>query len=203
MSSLLFYSDAQEVIIATDTLLHYPDGAAPGYSSKAIAIPHLRMIVAGTGSAALFNRWIGLVNEQGFALDVDAVDAHAPKPLQSLWQELNNQFPSLRDQTATIYHFGFSEKTGKIHGYSYRSKSNFASEWLAYGLGVKPPLADNADIDLSSFPDCAVEIMQAQEMQENQKAVDRVYIGGSVQINHLTRSGFSIYSLGELARASR
>ncbi|WP_449440956.1 hypothetical protein [Pseudomonas migulae] len=198
MSSLIFYTDANEVIVATDTLLHYPDGASPGYSSKAFAFPHIKMIVAGTGSAALFNRWIGLVNEQGFALEVDAVDVHTPEALQSLWRELNAQFPALLKQTATIYHFGFSDKTGKIHGYVYRSGPNFASEWLAYGLGVKPNLVDMTGIDLSSFPNCAVEIMRAQVLQESQKSEDRVYIGGSVQINHMTRSGHSLYSLGEL-----
>lgn len=199
MSSLLFFTDANEVIVATDTLLHYPDGAAPGFSSKAIAVPHLKMIVAGTGSAALFNRWIGLVNEQGFALDVDAVDVHAPESLQSLWRELNAQFPAMHEQTATIYQFGFSDKTGKIHGYVYRSVSNFKSEWLAYGLGVKPQLVDSLDIDLSSYPNCAVEIMRAQMLQESKKTGERVYIGGTVQINHMTRSGYSIYSLGELS----
>jgi len=199
MSSLLFYTEAKEAIVATDTLLHYPDGYAPGYSSKAFAIPHLRMIVAGTGSAALFNRWIGLVNEQGFALDVDSVNLHASESLQSLWRELNAQFPAMHEQTATIYHFGFSDKTGNIHGYVYRSGSNFKSEWLAYGFGIKPQLVDVSAIDLSSFPECAVEIMRAQEVQESRKAEGRVYIGGSVQINHLTDSGYSIYSLGELA----
>ncbi|WP_435036848.1 hypothetical protein [Pseudomonas neuropathica] len=198
MSSLLFYTDAKEAIVATDTLLHYPDGHAPGYSSKALAIPHLKMIVAGTGSAALFNRWIGLVNEQGFALDVDAVNLHAPESLQSLWRELNAQFPAMHEQTATIIHFGFSGKTGKIHGYGYRSGSNFKSEWLAYGLGMKPQLVDAAGIDLNSFPDCAVEIMRAQALQESRKSANRVYIGGSVQVNHLTSSGYSIYALGEL-----
>lgn len=199
MSSLLFYTDAHEVIVATDTLLHYPDGGAPGYSSKSFAFPHIKMIVAGTGSAALFNRWIGLVNEQGIALDVDAINVHTPKVLQSLWGELNAEFPSIHQQTATIYHFGFSDKTGKIHGFVYRSGSNFASEWLAYGLGVKPSLADMTGIDLSSFPSCALEIMRAQALQEGQKSDNRVYIGGSVQINHMTRKGHSLYSLGELS----
>jgi hypothetical protein len=199
MSSLLFFTDANEVIVATDTLLHYPGGADPGHVSKAIALPHIKMIIAATGSATLFNRWIGLVNEQGLALNVDAVDAHAPEVLQSLWRELNAQFPTLHKQTATIYHFGFSDDTGKIHGFAYRSVSNFASERLAYGLGLKPELIDKTGIDWSSFPNCAPQIMQAQELQESRKAEGRVYIGGTVQINQMTRDGFSIYSLGDLS----
>ena len=198
MSSLLFYTDENEAVVATDTLLHYSVDTPPGYASKAISIPHMRMIIAATGSALLFSRWVGLVNNQGFALDVNAVDAHAPQELQALWSELNRHLPALHDQSATIYHFGISDESGKIHGFAYRSVSDFKSELLDYGLGVKPELMDNGGIDLSSFPDCAPEIMRAQSRQEDEKTKDRVYIGGTTQVTHLTKGGFSIYSLGSL-----
>ena len=198
MSSLLFYTDENEAVVATDTLLHYSVDTPPGYASKAISIPHMRMIIAATGSALLFSRWVGLVNNQGFALDVIAVDAHAPQVLQALWSELNRHLPALHDQSATIYHFGISDESGKIHGFAYRSVSDFKSELLDYGLGVKPELMDNGGIDLSSFPDCAPEIMRAQSRQEDEKTKDRVYIGGTTQVTHLTKGGFSIYSLGSL-----
>ena len=198
MSSLLFYTDEKEAIVATDTLLHYSVDTPPGFASKAISIPHMRMIIAATGSALLFSRWIGLVNNQGFALDVDAVDAHAPQELQALWRELNRHVPALQDQTATIYHFGISDDSGKIHGFAYRSVSDFKSERLDYGLGVKPELTDMAGIDWNSFPACAPEIMRAQSRQEDQKPRDRVYIGGTTEVTHLTKDGFSIYSLGSL-----
>ena len=198
MSSLLFYTDENEAIVATDTLLHYSVDTPPGYVSKTIAIPHMRMMVAATGSALLFSRWIGLVNNQGFALDVDAVDAHAPQELQTLWSELNRHAPALQDQTATIYHFGISDDSGKIHGFAYRSVSNFKSERLDYGLGVKPELMDKAGIDWNSFPACAPDIMQAQSRQEDAKPRDRVYIGGTTEVTHLTNDGFTIYSLGRI-----
>lgn len=129
MSSLLFYTDANEAIVVTDTLLHYPSGAPPGSTNKTIAVPHLRMIIAATGSALLFNRWIGLVNNQGIALDVDSIEAHATEDLQALWSELNTQFPTLHHRTATIYHFGISEDTGKVYGFAYRSGSDFNSDF--------------------------------------------------------------------------
>ncbi|MFJ2456640.1 hypothetical protein ACIOWK_33905 [Pseudomonas protegens] len=198
MSSLLFYTDENEAIVATDTLLHYSVDTAPGFTSKAIAIPHLRMIIAATGSAVLFSRWVGLVNYQGTSLNVDAVDAHATKALQSLWGELNAQFPALHQQTATVYHFGVSDNTGAVHGFAYRSVSDFKSERLDYGLGVKPELMDKSGIDWNSFPLSAPAIMQAQALQESCKTSNRVYIGGSVQVTHLTKDGFSSYSMGQL-----
>jgi hypothetical protein len=198
MSSLLFYTDKNEAIVATDTLLHYSVDTPPGYASKAISIPHMRMIIAATGSALLFNRWIGLVNNQGFALDVDAVNTHAPQELQALWSEMNHHFPALLDQTATIYHFGISNNTGEVHGFVYRSRSDFTSERLKYGLGVKPDLSEKSGIDWSSFPACAPAIMRAQSRQEEKKTQERVYIGGKIEVTHLTKDGFSIYSLGSL-----
>lgn len=198
MSSLLFYTDENEAIVATDTLLHYSVDTPPGFTSKTFAIPHMRMIIAATGSALLFSRWIGLVNYQGASLNVDAVDAHATEALQSLWGELNAQFPALHQQTATVYHFGLSDDAGVIHGFAYRSESDFRSERLKYGLGHKPKLVDRTGIDWNAFPHSAPEIMRAQARQEDEKVKDRVYIGGSVQVTHLTKSGFSTYSLGEL-----
>lgn len=198
MSSLLFYTNENDAIVATDTLLHYSVNTPPGYASKAISIPHIRMIIAGTGSALLFSRWVGLVNNQGFALDVDAVDAHAPQELQTLWSELNRHAPALQDQTATIYHFGISDDSRKVHGFAYRSVSDFKSERLDYGLGVKPELIDKAGIDWTSFPACAPDIMRAQSRQEDGKPKGRVYIGGTTEVTHLTKDGFSIYSLGSL-----
>lgn len=198
MSSLLFYTDENEAIVATDTLLHYSIDTPPGFVSKAVALPHMRMIIAGTGSAVLFNRWIGLVNYQGASLDIDAVDAHATQALQALWSELNAQFPALHQQTATVYHFGISDDSGKIHGFAYRSVSDFKSERLSYGLGVKPELTDTAGIEWPLFPACAPDIMRAQTRQEAEKSQDRVYIGGTVEVTHLNSDGYSIYSLGPL-----
>ncbi|SUD43817.1 Uncharacterised protein [Pseudomonas fluorescens] len=169
MSSLLFYTDENEAIVVTDTLLHYSVDTPPGFASKAISIPHIHMIIAGTGSALLFNRWIGLVNNQGFALNVDSVNAHATQELQALWSELNSHVPALQDQTATIYHFGVSDDSGKVHGFAYRSGSDFKSERLDYGLGVKPELTDKAGIDWNSFPACAPDIMRAQSREEDKK----------------------------------
>lgn len=198
MSSLLFYTDENEAIVATDTLLHYSVDTPPGYVSKAIAIPHMRMVIAATGSALLFSRWVGLVNNQGFALNIDAVDAHATQELQALWSELNSHVPALQDQTATIYHFGISDDSGKVHGFAYRSGSDFKSERLDYGLGVKPELTDKAGIDWNSFPACAPDIMRAQSREEDKKTKGRVYIGGTAEVTHLTKNGFSIYSMGNL-----
>lgn len=201
MTSLLFYTDASEIIVATDTLLHYPDGSAPGFVSKALAFPHLRMIVAGTGSGLLYNRWIGLVNHQGTFLDVNAINEHATHELQVLWGELNAQVEAIQDQTATIYHFGFSDDIDVVHGFAYRSANDFRSERLQYGLGVKPELASLSGLDLQTFPACAPEIMRAQMRQESGKTDGRVYIGGTVQVVHASQQGISIYSLGDLDSA--
>lgn len=201
MSSLLFYTSSEEAIVATDTLVAEQNGNALGHSSKAIALPHMRLIIACTGVAALFNRWISLVNEQSVAFDVDTLDTHTPLNLQMLWGGMQSQFPSPHHYTATVYHFGFSHNSGLIHAFAYRSESNFTSERLSYGLAIKPPLESHADINFAAFPTVAPEIMRTQIKQEDLKTPPKgVRIGGQVQITHLVPDGFSIYSMGSLDR---
>lgn len=193
MSSLLFFTDSENAIVATDTLVAEPSGAPLGFSSKAIALPHLNMIVAGTGLAALFNHWIGLMNDQHVALDVDAVDLHAPEALQQVWGEMQNQLSIPLNQTATIYHFGWSDNSREIHSYAYRSEEKFRSEKLSYGIGVKPPLKSYEGLDLTAFPQKAEEIMRRQIAQESAKPTDiAVQIGGWVQVAHLTKDGIAL-----------
>ncbi|EMB2825407.1 hypothetical protein R6U49_00745 [Pseudomonas aeruginosa] len=194
MSSLLFFTDSENAIVATDTLVAEPSGAPLGFSSKAIALPHLNMIIAGTGLAALFNHWVGLMNDQHVALDIDAVDPHVTEVLQQVWGEMQSQLSTPLNQTATIYHFGWSDNSREIHAYAYRSEENFRSEKLSYGLGVKPPLPSYEGLDLTVLPRKVEEVMRRQIAQEMAKPKDiAVQIGGWVQVAHLTKEGIVLY----------
>jgi hypothetical protein len=52
MSSLIFFTDSEQALIATDTLAVSPDGQPLKFTTKAFALPHLRMVIAGTGAGA-------------------------------------------------------------------------------------------------------------------------------------------------------
>jgi hypothetical protein len=99
--------------------------------------------------------------------------------------------------TVTVYHFGFSEDTGVIRTHLYQSTSGFASEMLEYGVGVKPMCNVPENY---TFPNDIKRMMDEQrEIQSSKPIIERVYIGGEIQIHHLTLAGISIYSLDKFA----
>ena len=56
--SLLSWNHSDEAIqIVTDTLSSNMDGTAAHFQTKCWALPHLRLVMAGTGSAELLERW--------------------------------------------------------------------------------------------------------------------------------------------------
>ena len=55
MSSLIFELNTDCINVATDTLATLPDGSPAVFSTKAMYLPHLRMIVAGTGVAGIWD----------------------------------------------------------------------------------------------------------------------------------------------------
>ena len=62
MSSLIFYTDEKQALVATDTLATYQDGAPSHFTTKAFPLPHLCMIIAGTGSAGFSDSWFHFIN---------------------------------------------------------------------------------------------------------------------------------------------
>jgi len=49
VSSLIFHTEQEQAIIATDTLAVSPGGRPLTFTSKGFHVPHLRMVIAGTG----------------------------------------------------------------------------------------------------------------------------------------------------------
>lgn len=201
MTSLLFYTASDEAMVVMDSLVANREGETLRHIRKASPYPGARLIIAGTGLEELFLRWTRLVNEEGSTFDVDVIDAHTPQILKGLWADIEREVISLVDHTATIYQFGFSREDGTIHGFKYHSEDGFASQPLAYGLGIKPQLADSQGIDFSSFPRCAIQIMEAQMLQEHSSPTSTLKIGGEVWVWHLTREGITEWKLGELDQA--
>jgi hypothetical protein len=96
--------------------------------------------------------------------------------------------------TTTVYHIGFSEVTGLIHGYAYCSTNNFASERLQpYGLRVKPECQVPTDYRL---PEDFVAMMNEQRTIQDSKPKDeRLYVGGEIELHHLTKHGYAAYTI--------
>jgi hypothetical protein len=194
MSSLIFYMDETQVVVGTDTLATHPDGRPFKFSTKAFIVPHLKLIMAGVGTAGFLGRWFVFMNDSLIVRGVDNLNYHTPRALRMLWQRYKQEL-SIPDRiTTTVYHFGFSEDTGLIHSYAYRSISDFTSERIEpYGLRFKPECQVPANY---SLPQDFITIMDEQRAVEASKPKEeRLYIGGEIELHYLSKDGFRVYTL--------
>lgn len=193
MSSLIFATDSEQAFVATDTLAVSYNGEPSFFTTKAFIVPHLRMIVAGTGVTGLISNWFVQVAHGMVVRGIEHLDYHTPDNLNRIWKNMKEEFPIPDNLTTTIYHFGFSEEDELIKSYAYRSINNFDSDPIIYGLGVKPECTVPENYQL---PFNIPAMMQEQrEIQALQPKESRLYIGGEIQITHLTKDGFNSYCL--------
>lgn len=197
MSSLIFYSDEDQVLVATDTLAVASDGSPFMFSTKATYIPHLRTIVAGTGAGGFANIWATQASTRMIAKGIRNLDFHTPDGLRKLWRSYSAEYSVPADHTTTVYQFGLSEVTDKVVSFVYRSTNNFVSEELAYGTGVKPECSVVPGGNLIELiPSMMEEQRQIQGRSEDQK---KIHIGGEIYALHLTRHSCSSFKMGEFS----
>ena len=193
MSSLIFCTDAEQAFVATDTLAVSQNGDPSFFTTKAFIVPHLNMIIAGTGICGLMSNWFIKVVNGMVVRGLEHLDYHTPNNLQRLWGNMNKDPSFPENFTTTIYHMGFSEIDGLIKSYAYRSTNDFKSEPLTYGLRYKPECTIPENYTL---PFSLLGMMQDQrERQILLPKEERLYIGGEIQITHLTNDGFNSYNL--------
>lgn len=185
MSSLIFYTDASQALVATDTLAVKPGGAPLLFCSKAIYLPHLRTIIAGTGLGMFAGDWANHVNNRLIVAGLRNLDYHTPDGLRTLWAHAKERDDIPNSLTTTVYQIGVSEDDGEVRAFAYRSANDFESEHLGHGTRAKPECA---------FPSEGHLLHHLQPMMIEQRAIqdakppeDRLYIGGECVVMHLTK----------------
>lgn len=192
MSSLIFSIDPEQVVVVTDTLATAPDGTPYLFTSKAHYLPHLKSIIAGTGSGRFSGEWAMHVNNEMCLRGIENLNYHASKSLENLWDEHKNKFSVSSNITTTVYLFGISEETNQMTGYAYRSTNKFKSEQLPFGIGIKPECTYPEGNPLGQIE----LMMNEQRMIQSRKPLDeRLYIGGQAIAIHLTKDSCSIIPL--------
>ena len=178
MSSLIFYTDQERALVVTDTL-QVKFGQPTNFTTKALYLPHLRLIVAGTGHGGFHDRWAHLVNFSAVARDVVDLNIGTPGGLRKLWARVDDD---LKVRTTTIYHFGVTT-ADQVVAYAYRSANDFRSEPLEPGTGIKP----KASMPEGDLLEGIRAIMDEQRrLQEAAPAATRLYIGGEAIATYLT-----------------
>jgi hypothetical protein len=195
MSSLIYKVEKMQVFIATDTLATM-NGRAMGFTTKAFPLPHLRMVIAGTGLAGFLDHWLVAVNASPVR-GIDALNEQAQAGLLNVLRTFKTQFPSM-NETTSVYHFGFSENTGVIQSFAYKSEELFEPRQIACGLYVKPNVPEDVIPKDTLHPSDIPRIMAAQRaIQAKLPKEARVSIGGEIQMHHLEQAGYKAYRLGQ------
>lgn len=198
MSSLIFYTDEQQIFVATDTLAVRPDGSPFMFCSKAIHLPHLNLIIAGTGQGGFSNEWAMFVNCRVIVNGINNLDYHAPEILRNLWDKYKVDYSLPEEATTTVYTFGFCQESGRGIGFAYRSTNDFDSESLQYGLAAKPECTlPTGELNLTEL--VPRMMLEQRHIQESLPENRRLYIGGRVNALHLTPNGCSAFQIYEFS----
>lgn len=189
MSSLIFYCDEQEALVAMDTLIASPEAKPIGYTNKAIYLQDFNTIVAVTGVASIFPAWLKTLGILAKSMPIETMNQVAVNALPEIERGLREAGEWIEGKTATIYHFGIGAD-GRTQLHAFRSEKGYANERLAYGLGVKPPLSKMPDDLDKPFGELAVELMNLQREEQSMiPPKERVCIGGEVFLLRLTGQG--------------
>ncbi len=196
MSSLIYYADVKQALVVTDTLATL-NGKPAFFTSKATYVPHLRMIVAGTGVAGFAAEWADYSGNWMLVHGIEHLDYFASDYLQKAWARWKDERSIPEDTTTTVYCFGISERTGNAVIFVYRSADDFISQRIdpeqGNVIGAKP------DCTLPSGPDLLQAIkpmmLEQRELQSELPMHERIHIGGEAIAMHLTSEGCRIFSL--------
>lgn len=178
MTALVFTIQPDQICLAMDTLVvdHY-DKTPLTYQTKFTVLPHINVVIAGTGLTPLVNGWFHYVNGNIVVRDIDHLNSFAP----GLLRDAAARCQGTDLTTTTLYHFGYSTIDNRYVGYAYRSMKNWEPDRLQDALGFKP-VVDVQPTDEIQFPQFFINIVCEQRRKDLLLPVsERVGIGGDIQ----------------------
>lgn len=198
MSSLIFYTDEKQALVATDTLVVSKEDRGPLYfTSRAVYVPHLRTIIASTGPDRFMEQWFSVVNQLRVN-DIHELNDRAPGHLNRLFGWFNSVNSGEAPKEATLHHIGFSPNELKIYSFVYGSSDSFKPEPLAYGLAIQPPCA-LPEGDFRFIEDVPGLMDKQRKEQIEREPHNQPDIGGEIYGMYLTAEGCNIFKLGVFA----
>lgn len=201
MSLLNWTLSATGVQVMTDTLATDFDGSPMKFVAKVFAIPHLDLIVGGTGFHQIIMGWQHLLMSAAPGLSIDDMDEMAARALPVLWRDL---FPfGDEDHLSTIRHWGWSPKEQRFVGRSYRSRDGFEPERMQEGMAFQPdPLPEHRGIQFETF-DQLVEVALGQQRHGlADEPGKQTFIGGDLLTFEMSKAedGPVVTSISKSAR---
>jgi hypothetical protein len=194
MSSLIFYTEPNQALVATDTLGVDEVGQPFIFVNKASYLPDIRTIIAGTGVGGFATDWAQIVNSRFRVSGIGNLNLHTTQALRELWADYKHKYQISDEGTSTVYHFGFCEVDQIIKTFVYRSTNDFQSESIGYGTGVKPECKILEGNLVETIP---LMMAEQRRIQDATDANIRIYIGGEIQVIHLDLNGCKFFKIGE------
>lgn len=190
MSLLMFLHQDDCAVILTDTLATDTLGKPLDFVDKCVAVPSMNLAIATTGYQQLMLRWVERLRDNVRARDTSMLDLHTPGSLREIWADIQREHGPL-EGSATIYHFGFDEHTGRCRRFAYRSANDFESEeGEAPAFGVKPdPLGDTQPDELSDAG--LIDFAKRIRVEQDERTADRIYIGGDLVLTEVRKNAVS------------
>lgn len=179
MTALVYIVQPDKIYLAMDTLVvTYDDKIPLYYQTKFTVLPHLNLVIAGTGFASLINDWFHFVNGSMVVRDIDHLKVLAP----GLLRDAATQRQRADITTTTLYHFGYSTLEKRYVGYAYRSAKKWEPDRLQDALGLKPVI-DVQPTGNIQIPQFLIDIVCEQRRKDLLLPVsERVGIGGDIQV---------------------
>jgi hypothetical protein len=189
VTALNFVVQEKQICIATDTLSIAFDDKKPFiFTTKYIVLPHVQTVVSGTGHGRLIAEWMSFVRDRIIATDIDHLNQYVPDALI----KLSKSYDNLNSNTATIYHFGYSDYRQRYLAYAYRSTSNWKSEEILEGVGIKPAI-DYQFGECFELPRIFIELMEEQRTIDNELVESkRIGIGGDIHFIVMSNGNINI-----------
>jgi len=179
MTALVYIVQPDKIYLAMDTLVVTHDDKIPlYYQTKFTVLPHLNLVIAGTGFASLINDWFHYVNGSMVVRDIDHLKDLAP----GLLRDATPRCQGADITTTTLYHFGYSKLEKRYVGYAYRSAKNWEPDRLQDALGLKPVIDVQPTRNIQ-IPQFLINIVCEQRRKDLSLPVsERVGIGGDIQV---------------------
>ena len=202
MSSLIFALSETEIILGTDTLATPYDGATAFFCSKAFTLPHMSMILAASGDTGFLERWWMYLNTRKVFPGIETLAWSAQSELQAMWREYKEEMALPAEREQAIFHFGISEFTGEMLGFTHISWDDFLPEEISFRakghnmIFARPVCAMPEGLDdMGGFPKAFLPMMLDQRARQAARPEGEVTIGGDIQIHHLNQAGCAVYKL--------
>lgn len=193
MTLLNYYLSDNEIILIMDTLSSYAVTKQPHcFCTKFFPLPHLDMIMCGTGLHNVIIKWFELLSSNMVAKDIDHLNEFTPNILKDIFKE-----NILEKESATsIYHFGIN-KEDKFIGYKYWSVDNFEPFALPRNGWAYKPDSERLRRFLSSNDTYDFwDIVTLQYTNDKKEQFDKkVGIGGDIIVCSMSREGIGIKKL--------